>query len=72
MARTKGRKRKFASRGCIHQGRRGSISVRRFHVVAVSEDLDTKPGTYGSRRCTNDLHRLAEWLKGLGIATVAI
>ena len=68
MARTKGRKRKWS----VVQPRAAGIDIgSRFHVVAVSEDLDAKPVRTFST-FTNDLHRLAEWLKGLGIATVAM
>ena len=68
MARTKGRKRKWS---VVHPRAAGIDIGSRFHVVAVSEDLDAKPVRTFST-FTNDLHRLAEWLKGLGIATVAM
>ena len=68
MARTKGKKRKWS---VVHPRAAGIDIGSRFHVVAVSEDLDAKPVRTFST-FTNDLHRLAEWLKGLGIATVAM
>ena len=68
MARTKGRKRKWS---VVHPRAAGIDIGSRFHVVAVSEDLDAKPVRTFST-FTNDLHRLAEWLKGLGVATVAM
>ena len=68
MARTKGKKRKWS---VIHPRAAGIDIGSQFHVVAVSEDLDAEPVRTFST-FTNDLHRLAEWLKGLGIATVAM
>ena len=43
----------------------------RFHVVAVAPDRDAEPvRTFQS--FTQDLHRLADWLKTVGITTVAM
>jgi transposase len=43
----------------------------RFHVVAVPPELTGEPvQTFQS--FTGDLHRMAAWLKGLGITTVAM
>ena len=55
----------------VHPWAAGIDIGSQFHVVAVSEDLDAEPVRTFST-FTNDLHRLAEWLKGLGIATVAM
>ena len=56
----------------------GGSSVRagidigsKFHVVAVPEELDTEPVRTFST-FTNALYRLADWLKELGILTVAM
>ena len=53
----------------VHPRAAGIDIGSRFHVVAVSEDLDAKPVRTFST-FTNDLHRLAEWLKGLGVAAL--
>jgi transposase len=42
-----------------------------FHVVAVPADLDVEP-VRSFRSFTGDLNRLADWLVGLGITTVAM
>jgi transposase len=42
-----------------------------FHVVAVAPERDSEP-VRTFRSFTNELHRLADWLEGLGIATVAM
>ena len=42
-----------------------------FHVVAVPPDRDDEP-VRTFRSFTGDLHRLAQWLGGLGIKTVAM
>jgi transposase len=43
----------------------------RFHVVAVPADLDAEP-VRSFQSFTGDLYRLADWLVGLGITTVAM
>jgi transposase len=43
----------------------------RFHVVAVPAELTDEP-VQTFQPFTGDLHRLAEWLKALGITTVAM
>ena len=68
MARTKGKKRKWP---VVHPRAAGIDIGSQFHVVAVSEDLDAEPVRTFST-FTNELYRLAEWLKGMGIATVAM
>jgi transposase len=42
-----------------------------FHVVAVAHELDAEP-VRAFRSFTGDLNRLADWLVGLGITTVAM
>ncbi|WP_437787635.1 IS110 family transposase [Sorangium sp. So ce1097] len=42
-----------------------------FHVVAVPSDLDAEP-VRSFRSFTGDLNRLADWIIGLGITTVAM
>lgn len=43
----------------------------RFHVVAVPSKLDDEP-VRSFQSFTGDLHRLSDWLVGLGITTVAM
>jgi len=43
----------------------------RFHVVAVPADMDAEP-VRSFQSFTGDLNRLADWLAGLGITTVAM
>ena len=68
MARTKGKKRKWS---VVHPRAAGIDIGSQFHVVAVPEDFDAEPVRTFST-FTNDLHRLADWLKELGIGTVAM
>jgi len=42
-----------------------------FHVVAVPPDRDREP-TRSYRSFTGDLHRLADWLKSVGITSIAM
>jgi hypothetical protein len=42
-----------------------------FHVVAVPPDLSPEP-VRTFRSFTGDLHRLVDWLAGLGVTTVAM
>jgi transposase len=68
MANNKGAKRSFPT---IHEKAAGIDIGSRFHVAAVPPDLCEEPvQTFGS--FTGDLHRLALWLKSLGITTVAM
>ena len=68
MARTKDKKGKWSM---VHPRAAGIDIGSRFHVVAVPEEWDAQPVRTFST-FTNDLHRLADWLEGLGIATVAM
>ncbi len=55
----------------IHSDAAGIDVGSRFHVVAVAPDRDAEPvRTFQS--FTQDLHRLADWLKTVGITTVAM
>ena len=55
----------------IHPDAAGIDVGSRFHVVAVAPDRDAEPvRTFQS--FTQDLHRLADWLKTVGITTVAM
>ena len=55
----------------IHCDATGIDVGSRFHVVAVAPDRDAEPvRTFQS--FTQDLHRLADWLKTVGITTVAM
>lgn len=56
----------------VVNGHAAGIDVgSRFHVVAVSDERDAEPvrsfGTF-----TGDLHRLADWLREVGVTTVAM
>ena len=68
MARTKDKKGKWSM---VHPRAAGIDIGSRFHVVAVPEEWDAQPVRTFST-FTNDLHRLADWLEGLGIATAAM
>lgn len=60
-----------ASFSTIHPHAAGIDIGSRFHVVAVAADRDEEPvRTFQS--FTGDLHRMAEWLEGLGITSVAM
>ena len=55
----------------IHPHAAGIDIGSRFHVVAVAADRDDEPvRTFQS--FTHDLYRLADWLAGIGITTVAM
>ena len=68
------RKNKGHARGrfsTIHSDAAGIDVGSRFHVVAVAPGRDAEPvRTFQS--FTQDLHRLADWLKTVGITTVAM
>jgi transposase len=55
----------------VHPHAAGIDVGSQFHVVAVAADRDSEP-VRTFRSFTQDLHRLAEWLEGLGITTVAL
>ena len=71
MASTKGEKRRSRKWSVVHPFAAGIDIGSKFHVVAVPEELDTEPVRTFST-FTNDLYRLADWLKELGILTVAM
>jgi hypothetical protein len=55
----------------IHPHAAGLDIGATFHVAAVSPDRDTKPvRTFNS--VTGDLHALADWLKSVGVTTIAM
>src|SRR6187431_1459643 len=55
----------------VHENAAGIDVGSTFHVVAVPGDRDAEPvRTFQS--FTGDLHRLADWLKEVGITTVAM
>lgn len=55
----------------IHRRAAGVDIGATFHVVAVPSDLDGEP-VRSFKSFTADLNRLADWLVGLGITTVAM
>ena len=55
----------------VHPHAAGIDVGSQFHVVAVAAERDPEP-VRSFRSFTQDLHRLAEWLEGLGITTVAL
>ena len=71
MASTKGKKRRSRKWSVVHPFAAGIDIGSKFHVVAVPEELDTEPVRTFST-FTNDLYHLADWLKELGILTVAM
>lgn len=71
MAKSKGKNRRSESLSTVHPDAAGLDVGSRFHVVAVPSNRDPEPvRTYSS--FTNDLHRMAEWLRSVGITTVAM
>jgi len=55
----------------IHSNAAGLDVGSTFHVVAVSPDRDEQP-VRSFKSFTGDLHKLADWLKSVGITTVAM
>ena len=56
----------------IVQARAGAVDIgARFHVVAVPPELSDEP-VRTFLAFTGDLERMAEWLKEVGVATVAM
>ena len=65
--------RKGSSRGLpvVHERAAGIDIGSRFHVVAVGAELcEQLVQTF--QAFTSDLHRMADWLVGMGITTVAM
>ena len=71
MPRTKPRARSSKPLSTIHSDAAGIDVGSTFHVVAVPGDRDDQP-VRTFRTFTSDLHQLAEWLKAVGISTVAM
>lgn len=56
----------------IVNARAGAIDIgSRFHVVAVPAEMDDEP-VQTFQASTGDLHRMADWLKAVGVTTVAM
>lgn len=55
----------------VHSHAAGLDVGSTFHVVAVPADLSEEP-VQTFRSFTGDLHRLADWLAGVGITTIAM
>lgn len=55
----------------IHPNAAGLDVGATFHVVAVAPDRDDEP-VRTFRSFTGDLHRLADWLKSVGVTTIAM
>lgn len=72
MAKTE-RMRRSGSKGLpiVHRHAAGIDIGATFHVVAVPADADEEP-VRKFNSFTGDLHQLAEWLKRVGITTVAM
>lgn len=71
MAKSRGKYRRGERLSTVHPDAAGLDVGSRFHVVAVPPDRDPEPvRTYSS--FTNDLYRMAEWLKEVGVTTVAM
>ena len=68
LRRKRGSTRQFS---IVHPDAAGIDVGAQFHVVAVPADRDPEP-VRTFRSFTGDLHRLAEWLRSLGIRTVAM
>ena len=67
----KNRKGRRAGLSSVHPDAAGIDVGSRFHVVAVPSGRDPEPvRTFES--FTGDLHRMADWLLGCGIKTVAM
>ena len=71
MARTKSKKRRSNKWSVVYPQAAGIDIGSQFHVVAVPEELDAEPVRTFST-FTNDLYRLADWLRELKITTVAM
>jgi len=71
MAKSRGKYRRGERLSTVHSDAAGLDIGSRFHVVAVPPDRDPEPvRTYSS--FTNDLYRMAEWLREVGVTTVAM
>jgi transposase len=71
MARRKKAKARRGAFSSVHPCSAGLDVGAKFHVVAVPTSMDPEPvRTFQS--FTGDLHRMAEWLKQVGVTTVAM
>jgi transposase len=72
MATKKGTNKRISSGlPIVHRHAAGIDVGATFHVAAVSPSADEEP-VRTFRTFTGDLHRLADWLRGIGITTVAM
>jgi transposase len=73
MAKTKAGKRTKSKRPLVpvHRDAAGLDVGATFHVVAVPPDRDPQP-VRSFKSFTGDLHALADWLKSVGITTIAM
>jgi transposase len=67
----KKRRRKKGKLSPVHHNAAGLDVGSTFHVVAVGADLDPEP-VRTFRSFTGDLYEMAEWLKSVGITTIAM
>ncbi len=71
MSRSKHEKKAVRTLPTVHAHAAGLDVGSTFHVVAVSAELSEDP-VRTFRSFTGDLHRLAEWLRSVGITTIAM
>jgi len=71
MSATRGKRKRVGQFSAVHPDAAGIDVGAQFHVVAVAPDRDPEP-VRTFRTFTGDLHRLAAWLRSLGIKTVAM
>jgi len=73
MAKTKAGKRTKSKRPLVpvHRDAAGLDVGATFHVVAVPPDRDPQP-VRSFKSFTGDLHALADWLKSVGVTTIAM
>jgi transposase len=71
VSRNKKTKRRSPDLSVVHRHAAGIDIGSTFHVVAVPEEADADP-VRTFRSFTGDLRRLADWLAGIGITTIAM
>lgn len=64
-------RKKLSGLPVINSGAAGIDVSSRFHVAAVAPDRDEEP-VHIFNAFTSDLHRLADWLVGCGVTSVAM